>query len=350
MSVGSAFWVGFSVLVLAMLALDLGVFNRKSREVTFTGALAWSGVWIGIAALFGGAVYVWMGAQRALEFAAGYFLEKSLSVDNLFVFVVVFGAFAVQPRLQHRVLYWGIIGALVMRGIFIALGVTLISRFHWVMYVFGGLLIITAFRLLIQNDQEEVDPRRSWAYRLFRRFIPSTEYYDEGRFLVRRNGKLLATPLLAVLVVIEISDVVFAVDSIPAIFAVTTDPFIVYSSNILAILGLRSLYFLLAKIIHRFHHLKLGLSVVLAFVGVKMLIMDVYKIPIAVSLAVISGVVALSIVGSLIWSRKEVATSDGLPSLMSPGLMTDLADPDNSPTVSGTRDKARTSWPDEQAL
>jgi tellurite resistance protein TerC len=227
---------------------------------------------------------------------------------------LVFGAFAVPRKLQHRVLYWGILGALVMRGVFIALGVALIQRFHFIMYVFGALLVVTAIRLLTGNEVQ-ADPRSSWAYRTFSRVVPSTHEYSGASFIVRSGGRLMATPLLAVLVVLEVSDLVFAVDSIPAVFAVTTDPFIVYTSNILAILGLRSLYFLLAAVVHRFQHLKFGIAVVLAFVGLKMLATEYIKVPIPTSLAIIGGVFALSVITSLFFTRgAKLAPADAAPS------------------------------------
>jgi tellurite resistance protein TerC len=335
-------WGFFGLIVLVMLALDLGVLRRKAREVRFNEALGWSAAWVLCAVGFGAAVYAWFGKQRALEFAAAYLLEKSLSVDNLFVFVLVFGAFAVPRALQHRVLYWGIIGALVMRGVFIALGITLIQRFHWIIYVFGALLVVTAIRLLRQNETEP-DPRNSWAYRTFSRLVPSTHEYVGGSFIVRSGGRRLATPLFAVLVVIEVSDVVFAIDSIPAVFAVTTDPFIVYTSNILAILGLRSLYFLLAAVLHRFQHLKFGLAVVLGFVGFKMLASEFIKVPILTSLAVIGGAFGLSIVTSLFATRRSRLAKH--PTAVDAGKL----EAEAARIASGTRvlNGEPSSWPEE---
>ncbi len=292
-------WVGFIVFVLAMLALDLGVFHRKAHEVHVREALIWTAVWIALALVFNIGVYVWFGSERALEFLAGYVIEKALSVDNIFVFIVVFSAFAVPPKLQHRVLFWGIIGALVMRALFIALGAALLQRFHGVIYIFGAFLIFTGVKLLVQREQE-VHPERSRWFQAFRRWVPSVSYYREGRFTVVENGKRYATPLLFVLVAIEATDVVFAVDSIPAIFAVTTDPFIVFTSNIFAILGLRALYFALAGMMGRFHYLKVGLALVLVFVGGKMLLASVLKVPIWASLGIIVVLLAGSIVASLL--------------------------------------------------
>ena len=299
-SVGSpALWIGFTVFVLALLALDLGVFHRKAHEVSVKEALTWTCVWIALSLLFNVGVYHFFGTERALEFLAGYVIEKALSVDNIFVFIVVFSAFAVPARLQHRVLFWGILGALLMRAAFIVLGAALLQRFHWVMYVFGAFLVFTGIKLLVQKE-DEVHPEQNPLFKLFRRFVPSVGEYRDGHFMVVENGKRYATPLLLVLVAIETTDLVFAVDSIPAIFAVTRDPFIVYTSNVFAILGLRSLYFALAGMMNKFHYLKVGLAFVLSFVGVKMLIAGWYKIPILVSLGVIVGLLAISVIASLL--------------------------------------------------
>jgi tellurite resistance protein TerC len=304
-SIGSpALWVGFTAFVLAMLALDLGVFHRKAHAVHFKEALAWSAVWVSLALAFNLLVYQWFGAQRGLEFLTGYLIEKALSVDNIFVFLVIFSFFSVPAAYQHRVLFWGILGALVMRAAFIMAGAALLQRFHWIVYVFGGFLVITGVKLLLHRDAE-IHPERNPVYRLFRRVVPAVTDYRGSRFTVVENGRRYATPLLAVLVVVEATDVVFAVDSIPAIFAVTGDPFIVYTSNIFAILGLRALYFLLAGVMDRFHYLKLGLALVLCFVGVKMLIVDVYKIPIVPSLVVVASLLAGSIVASLFRPRAQ---------------------------------------------
>ena len=304
-SIGSpALWVGFTVFVLAMLALDLGVFHRKAHGVRFREALAWSTVWVGLALAFNLLVYHWFGAQRGLEFLTGYLIEKVLSVDNIFVFVVIFSFFAVPAAYQHRVLFWGILGALVMRAVFILAGAALLQRFHWIVYAFGGFLVITGVKLLLHRG-DEIHPERNPVYRLFRRLVPAVSDYRGARFTVVENGKRYATPLLAVLVVVEATDVVFAVDSIPAIFAVTTDPFIVYTSNIFAILGLRALYFLLAGVMDKFHYLKVGLALVLCFVGIKMLIMDFYKVPIAASLAAVATLLAGSVAASLLRPRPE---------------------------------------------
>ncbi len=291
-------WVGFTLFVLAMLALDLGVFHRKAHAVGTREALGWSLFWIALALTFNLVVARSFGAQRGLEFLTGYLIEKALSVDNIFVFLVIFSYFSVPAAYQHRVLFWGVLGAIVFRVIFILLGAALLQAFHWVIYVFGGILLVTGIRLLRSSD-EQIHPERNPLLRLVRRFLPVTPEYHGQRFLARIDGRLFATPLLLVLVTVEATDIVFAVDSIPAIFAVTNDPFIVYTSNIFAILGLRALFFLLAGVIGRFQYLKVGLGLVLVFVGVKMVIADFYKIPIVVSLLVVAGLIAGSIVVSL---------------------------------------------------
>lgn len=287
-------WIGFLVFVLLMLAVDLGVFHRKSHEVSLKEALGWSAVWISLAALFNVGLYVWAGPEKALEFATGYLIEKALAVDNIFVFVVIFGAFGVQAVYQHRILFWGVLGALIMRGLFIFAGAALLQRFHAAIYVFGALLAVTGIKLLLQREQEP-SPERNVIVRALRKVIPLASGPHEGRFLVKENGRRLATTLLLALLAVEFTDVVFAIDSIPAIFAVTRDPFIVFTSNIFAILGLRSLYFLLAGVITRFVYLKTGLALVLIFVGAKMLLVEFVKVPIGLSL----GVIALILGGSV---------------------------------------------------
>jgi len=297
-------WVGFTVFVLGMLALDLGVFHRDAHQLRVREALGWTAVWISLALLFNLGVYFWFGSERALEFLTGYVIEKALSVDNIFVCLVIFSAFSVPPKFQHRALFWGVLGALVTRAIFIVLGAALLNRFHWVAYLFGAFLVFTGVKLLMQRGGE-TDPRKNPVYRLFRRLIPSTDDYGAGRFTVVDGGKRYATPLLTVIVAIEATDIVFAVDSIPAIFAVTKDPFIVYTSNVFAMLGLRALYFALAGMMEKFHYLKVGLSLVLAGVGAKMLLAGVYKVPILLSLAVIGTLLAGSVAASLLWPLKE---------------------------------------------
>jgi tellurite resistance protein TerC len=295
-SVSGWAWGGFLLFVLAMLALDLGVFHRKSHVVRATEALVWSLVWVGLSLVFNAGVWMWMGSERGLEFLSGYLIEKSLSVDNIFVFAVIFGALRIPAVHQHRVLFWGILTALVLRGVMIFAGVALLERFHFLIYVFGAFLVLTGLKLLVQKEK---DPEQGLGFRLVRRFVPATTRYDGARFFTRENGRRVATPLFVALLLVEFTDVIFALDSIPAIFAVTRDPFIVFTSNIFAILGLRSLYFLLAGAVGRFHYLKAGLSAVLIFVGLKMALVDVVKIPPAVSLPVIAGLLAVAVVASL---------------------------------------------------
>ena len=310
-SIGSPWlWIGFTLFVLAMLALDLGVFHRKTHEISVREALRSTAAWVALAGLFNLGLYYFFGPERALEFLTGYVIEKALSVDNIFVFLVIFSTFAVPAKLQHRVLFWGVIGALVMRAIFIVLGAALLQQFHWVIYLFGGFLVFTGIKLLIQRA-DEIHPERNPLLRLFRRLIPCVGDYRGGHFTVVENGRRYATPLLLVLVVIETTDIVFAVDSIPAIFAVTKDPFIVYTSNIFAILGLRSLYFAIAGIMGKFHYLKVGLALVLVFFGVKMLLSGFYNFPILASLGVIVALLAGSVVASLL--RRQAASPLPIP-------------------------------------
>ncbi|MEK7782613.1 MAG: TerC family protein [Candidatus Binatota bacterium] len=301
-------WVVFNVFVLGILALDLAVFHRKAHVVSLREALAWSCVWVSLALLFGLGIYLLRGGEKALEFITGYLIEWSLSVDNLFVFLVIFSYFAVPAIYQHRVLFWGILGALVLRALFIATGTALLSKFHWMIYVFGVFLIFTGIKLLFAGD-EKIEPEKNPAVRLVRRFMKITPSFEGQRFFVRKDGMLWATPLFLVLVVVETTDVIFAVDSIPAIFAITLDPFIVYTSNVFAILGLRALFFLLAGVMGMFRFLKVGLSFVLCFVGVKMTIVDFYKIPIGISLGVVGAILLLSIVASLFVRPKEAVRS-----------------------------------------
>jgi tellurite resistance protein TerC len=304
-SIGSPLlWGAFVVFVLAMLALDLGVFHRKAHEVPVKEALTWSVVWIALAVAFNVAIYHWFGSEKALQFATGYVIEKALSVDNLFVFIVIFSYFGVAKQYQHRVLFWGIIGALVMRAVFIGAGAALLASFHWVIYIFGALLLYTGIKLLRQRG-EEMHPEKNPVYRFFAKMLPATKEYRGAKFFVREGGKWLVTPLFLVLLAVEATDIVFAVDSIPAIFAVTNDPFLVFTSNIFAILGLRALYFLLAGVMSRFVYLKIGLSLVLCFVGIKMLITEFYKIPIVISLGVVVLLLGGSVVASLFKTRGE---------------------------------------------
>ena len=296
-------WIGFNVFVLAMLALDLGVFHRKSHVVSTREAIAWTVAWVTLALLFNLGVWHYAGEEKALEFTAGYLIEYSLSVDNIFVFALLFSYFAVPPQYQHRVLFWGILGALILRAIMIGAGTILIAKFAWIIYVFGAFLILTGIKMIVKRE-EEIHPERNPVVKWFKRLMPVTSDYRGSKFFVRENGVLMATPLFVVLLLVEMSDVIFAVDSIPAIFAVTTDPFIVYTSNVFAILGLRSLYFALAGVMDKFHYLKIGLGVVLTFVGVKMFLgHTAYKIDTHLSLGVIIAVLAASVVASLVWPR-----------------------------------------------
>ena len=297
-------WIGFNVFVLLMLALDLGVFHRKAHVVSFREAIAWTVAWVTLAMLFNMGVWYYAGAQKALEFTTGYVIEYSLSVDNIFVFAMLFSYFAVPPVYQHRVLFWGILGALVLRALMIVAGTVLITKFAWIIYIFGAFLILTGIKMIVKRE-EEIHPERNPVVRWFKKLMPVTSDYRGDKFFVRENGIRMATPLFVVLLLVEISDVIFAVDSIPAIFAVTKDPFIVYTSNVFAILGLRSLYFALAGVLDKFHYLKIGLGVVLTFVGVKMLLgHTAYKIDTLVSLGVIVSVLATSIIVSLLRPNK----------------------------------------------
>ena len=297
-------WVGFHAFVFLMLALDLGVFNRRVHAPSIREAAIWSAVWIALSLIFNGLIFQAEGNQKGLEWLTGYVLEKSLSVDNLFVFVLVFQSFQVDLRHQHRVLFWGVLGALVMRAAMILAGTALLNRFEWMMYVFGGFLVYTGLRMLLVKEVKS-DPTQNPLVRAFKRFVPYDETGGHEHFWVVREGRRLATPMLLVLLTIEVTDLVFAVDSIPAVLAVSRDPFVVYTSNVFAILGLRSLYFLLAKMMDRFHRLQTGLAVVLAFVGVKMCIVEWVKIPVQYSLLVIAAILAGSVVASLAWPAEQ---------------------------------------------
>jgi tellurite resistance protein TerC len=307
-NVGSVgLWAGFLVFVLAMLALDLGVFHRKAHVVRFREALAWSLVWIALSLAFNVLVWWLYGGERALEFLTAYLLEKSLSVDNLFVFLVVFSAVGIPPQHQHRVLFWGVLSALVLRAIMILAGVALLTKFHWLIYIFGGFLIVTGVKLFVQRNSEE-HPEQGWTMRLARKLVPNyTSKLDGPHFFTVENGKRMATPLLLALVLVEITDVVFAVDSVPAVLAVSDDVFIVFTSNVFAILGLRSLFFLLAGLVDKFRYLKVGLAGVLVFVGLKMTLADVYKLPAYVSLGVIVLILGGAAFASIIAARREDA-------------------------------------------
>jgi tellurite resistance protein TerC len=304
-SIGTpGFLISFIVVVLFLLAIDLGVFQRKAHEVRVREAACWSIVWIALSLCFGIWIYHHFGKQQGLEFFAGYLIEYALSVDNIFVFILIFTFFAVPARLHHRALFWGILGALIMRAGFILAGAALINAFHWIIYFFGAFLIFTGGKIMFQGDAE-VNPEQNPVVKIFQRFIPITSGFESGRFFLWQNGKLFATPLALVLVTVEATDLVFATDSIPAIFGVTRDPFIVYTSNVCAILGLRSLYFLLAAVIKRFAYLGMGLGLVLVFIGIKMLISGFFQIPIVWSLSIVASILTCSIILSVFFPPKN---------------------------------------------
>jgi tellurite resistance protein TerC len=297
-------WGLFALVVVTALAIDLGIFHREARRVSMKEAVVWTAVWCALGLAFNGFVLHRYGTTKALEFFQGWLLELSLSVDNVFVFLVIFSYFRVAEAYQHRVLFWGIVGAVVARGAFIAAGVALIERFHVVMYALGAFLVYTAVKILVQRE-EEMDPSKNLVLRLFRRLVPTTREYHGAQFVTRAQGRLMATPLLAVLVVLDAADVVFAVDSIPAVFGVTTDLFIVLTSNIFAILGLRSLFFLVAALVQKLRFLKIGVAVILAFVGAKILLQGFYQMPVALSLAVLAGILAVTTIMSLLFPEKK---------------------------------------------
>ena len=328
-------WVGFCIFILVMLAIDLGLFNRKPHEVSYRDAAIWSGVWVALALLFAGLLFGPLGwelfgaarHQKGLEFLAGYLIELSLSVDNLFVFLLIFSYFKVPPKYQHRVLYWGVLGALVMRVAMIVAGTALIDRFHWIIYFFGAFLVYTGAQML-RGGETEIEPEENLVVRFVSRYVPITRHYERRKFFTVVDGKRVGTLLLLVLIVVEVTDLVFAVDSIPAIFGVTTDRFIVYTSNVFAILGLRTFYFLLAGVVEKFHYLKIGLGIVLGFIGVKMLLPLLAKvlgtvfhavgyqaigdwvhgvddIPIGIALGVVAAVLLAAVGASLIWPAKD---------------------------------------------
>ena len=332
-------WVGFCVFILIMLAIDLGLFNRKPHEISYRNAAVWSSVWVALALLFAGLLFGPLGwelfgaarHEKALQFVAGYLIELSLSVDNLFVFLLIFSYFKVPPKYQHRVLYWGVLGALVMRVAMIIAGTELIDRFHWIIYIFGAFLVYTGAQML-RGGETEIEPENNVVVRFVSRYVPITRHYERRKFFTIVDGKRVGTLLLLVLIVVEVTDLVFAVDSIPAIFGVTTDRFIVYTSNVFAILGLRTFYFLLAGVVEKFHYLKVGLGIVLSFIGLKMLlpllaktlsaafqglgyealskwVRDFEDIPIGVALGVVAVVLLASVAASLIWPKKRVARS-----------------------------------------
>jgi len=297
-------WASFNGFILLMLLLDLGLFNRKAHAITYKESVIWSAVWVTLSLIFGMGVFYYLGNDLGFKYLTGYLIEKSLSVDNLFVFLLIFSYFKVPARYQHRVLYWGVLGALVMRAVMIFLGAALISRFEWIIYIFGAFLVYTGIKMLKQKE-EEIHPDQNPAVRFVTRLVPITRHYEEQRFFTRVDGRLHGTLLLLVLIIVEVTDLIFAVDSIPAIFAITTDAFIVYTSNIFAILGLRSLYFLLAGVIEKFHYLRIGLAIVLTYIGCKMLLHAVhFIIPTPISLGVVALVLGCAVAASLIWPQK----------------------------------------------
>ena len=300
-------WAGFNLFVLGMLAVDLGIFHRQAHAVSMREAGIWSAVWIALALAFNLGVWKFLGPQPGVEFLTGYLIEKSLSIDNIFVIALLFAYFKVPGEYQHRVLFWGILGALVMRAAFILAGAALLERFHWIIYLFGGFLVLTGIKMAFAPEHG-VEPERNPVVRLVRRLMPVTAEFRGASFFVRAGGRRAATPLFLVLVMVEFTDLVFAVDSIPAIFAVTRDPFLVYTSNVFAILGLRSLYFLLAGVMHKFEYLKLGLAAILVFVGAKMALVDWVKVPTVLSLGVIAAILALAVAASLFKARRVAAS------------------------------------------
>jgi tellurite resistance protein TerC len=310
-------WGVFLLVVIAMLMVDLGVFHRKAHVLSMREATIWSIVWVVVALVFNAIVWVWLGHQKALEFFTGYLVEKALSADNIFVFAVLFNYFAVPPEYRHRVLFWGVLGAIVFRLTFILAGTALLKKFHWVVYIFGIIVIVSGIKLLMRKDGE-IDPERNPVLRLARCFLPITPNYHGQKFFVRLNGKFMATPLALVLLVVESTDIVFAVDSIPAIFAITRDPFIVFTSNVCAILGLRALYFLLEGMIRLFRYLDEGLAVILVFIGIKMLVSEFYKIPTWVALGFVAAVLAITITLSLIAELREQVSAGKLEVQVNP--------------------------------
>jgi len=305
-------WIGFNSVIAILLFLDLKVFHRGSHVIGVREALKWSAFWISLSLLFNLGIYFWRDSDTALQFLTAYLVEKSLSVDNLFVFLLIFTYFSVPAAYQHKVLFWGILGAIFMRLAFILTGVTLIEHFTWALYLMGAILILAAIRLVVRKDSQ-INPGKNPVLRLFRRFVPVTEDYEGDRFFVKRAGRYLATPLLVVVVVVETTDIVFAVDSVPAVLGITTDTFIAYSSNVCAILGLRALYFALAGIIGKFRYLIYGLAAILFFIGLKMILADVYEMPVGVALAVVGGVLLASIIASLVWPRDAALEGGDLP-------------------------------------
>ncbi|MBT3995410.1 MAG: TerC family protein [Chloroflexi bacterium] len=315
MDIPIQFWIIFNLFLVGMLALDLGLFHRKAKVISPREALIWSGIWVSISLTFAAVVFAWQGTQAGTEFLTGYMIEWSLSIDNVFVFALIFTFFKVPAAYQYRVLFWGVVSALIMRGILIVSGAALLANFHWIIFIFGGFLIFSGVRIAF-HDESKADPTRNPIVRIFQRFVPTSDDYDGQKFFTRKNGKLLATPLLTVLIAVEATDLAFAVDSIPAIFAVTDEPFIVFTANALALLGLRSLYFALSGIMHKFSYLKVGLAMVLVFVGIKMLLSDVFHLPALASLVVVLSILIGSVIASLIRNKlnpEPISENDGEP-------------------------------------
>jgi len=304
LEIGITGWIAFLVFLVIMLALDLGIFNRKSHDINYKEALLWSGIWVSLAVLFNIGVFHFAGHEKGMEFLTGYLLEKALSVDNIFVFVLLFSYFNVSKKYQHKVLYYGIVGALLMRGLLIALGAALIIKFHWVLLIFGAFLVFTGIKMAVQKD-EKVEPEKNPIVKFFKKIFPVSQNYEKDKFFIKKKTGLLATPLFIVLIVVETTDLVFAFDSIPAILAITQDTFIVFTSNAFAILGLRSLYFALAGFMDKFKYLRIGLAIILVFIGVKMLIADFFPISVGISLAVLLLVLTVSILASVFVKRKS---------------------------------------------
>jgi integral membrane protein, TerC family len=307
MGTNAFMWIGFILFVIFMLALDLGVFHRKQHTVKIKEALIWSGIWISLALIFNAGIYYTLGQQKALEFLTGYVVEKSLSIDNLFVFILLFGFFKVESKMQHRVLFWGVLGAIVLRAIFIFAGVALINQFHWIIYIFGAFLVYTGIKMLFEDDDNEVHPEKNPVVKWIKRIYPVASNDEKGSFFKRIDKRLHITPLFIVLMLIEVSDLIFAVDSIPAILSISNDTYIVFTSNIFAIMGLRSLYFAVSEVMGLFRYLKYGLAAILSFVGIKMCISSFYEIPISVSLLFILGTVIVSVLLSKLIPAKEEA-------------------------------------------
>ncbi|GAB3849459.1 TerC family protein [Hymenobacter terrigena] len=299
------FWLAFTVFVVALLLLDLLVFNRQAHEIKLREALGWSAFWVGLSLCFNALVYRTMGHQAGLQWLTGYLVEKALSVDNLFVFLLIFNYFRVPPMYQHRILFWGVLGALLLRAIFILVGGTLLARFHFLIYPLGVFLVYTGIRMGLSSGEPEIDPANNPVVRFLSRHLPITRQQEEGKFFVRKDGLHFATPLFVVLVMVETTDIVFAVDSIPAILAITRDTFVVFTSNVFALLGLRAMYFALASMMRLFHHLHYGLSLILVFIGAKILLENMVRIPMPVALGVVGSLLALSVVASLVWPRRE---------------------------------------------